>query len=498
MERPSRAGNSSRDAITGNLSMAVIRLHTLFLVVVAAWCTQAIADQVLPPKAIRDDFKQLYESLQSAHFDLYISRSRADYDRAFDEVSATLNQPMKRADVIKAFQKFVALGNVAHARVESTDATFSDHLAAGGGLLPLSVRIIAERIFVVEYLGSDSRLVAGDEIVQIDNAPAATVLERLRAHLSADTKHLADTMMEHQFPQLLWQEFGERDAYTMVVRDSKDSEVNLRIEPVSLQQARENASLKKTGLGLSWSAREARILPDGTAYLRPGPFYNVEGNETWDTTGFAKFIDDSFRDFIESEVSNLLIDLRNNPGGDATFSDLMIAWFADRPFRFYSEFKIKVSQEAQASNATRIDGDDTHWVTRAYAREFANRAAGEIFSFQMPFVSPREDARFDGNVFVLVNRHSYSNAVTVAAILQDYGFATILGEETADLASTLGAMEHFSLQNTGIQVGFPKARIVRPNGDPARRGVVPDILIHTPVVETSDDPVLSEALALTR
>ena len=32
-------------------------------------------------------------------------------------------------------------------------------------------------------------------------------------------------------------------------------------------------------LDLSWEKREARMLGDGIAYLRPGPTYNVEGGE---------------------------------------------------------------------------------------------------------------------------------------------------------------------------------------------------------------------------
>jgi hypothetical protein len=47
-----------------------------------------------------------------------------------------------------------------------------------------------------------------------------------------------------------------------------------------------------------------------------------------------------------------------------------------------------------------------------------------------------------------------------------------------------------------LEVGFPKAFIVRPSGDLAPRGVVPDVAIETPVVEGIDDPVLQRAVAI--
>ena len=64
----------------------------------------------------------------------------------------------------------------------------------------------------------------------------------------------------------------------------------------------------------------------------------------------------------------------------------------------------------------------------------------------------------------------------------------------ADLASTLGAMESFTLPRTGIVVGYPKARILRPNGDATARGVVPDVAIATPVGAPATDVVLERLI----
>lgn len=476
--------------------MTAIR-YLLLGITLITLCTSAESGTMLTPDIIRKDFTQLYKSLRSAHIDLYVSMSASDYDQAFQQTLERFTQPMSKEDVITEFQKFVALGNVAHARVESAGAAFSDYLAAGGTLLPLMLRVRGDQVFVTDFFGDGPEPSPGDEIILLNNEPTGAVLKRLRAHVSADTKLLANTLMELELPRLIWHAYGEQASFDVVLRDGEGRETAMTIDTVSYQTAQQKAAGQQTGrLELSWSDREAKIMPDGTAYLRPGPFYSVDSDDSWNTADFEAFIDDAFSEFIKAESLRLLIDLRNNPGGDASFSDLMIAWLADRPFRFYSEFRVKVSPEAEASNSTRLVGDEVHWVSRAYAREFASRKNGEIFSFEMPFVSPREGRRFTGDIYVLVNRHSYSNAVTAAALLQDYEFAVVLGEETADLASTLGAMEHFTLDQTGIRVGFPKAQIVRPNGDTTRRGVIPDLHIQTPLIEGKEDPTLQVALAL--
>src|SRR5690606_31117311 len=131
-----------------------------------------------------------------------------------------------------------------------------------------------------------------------------------------------------------------------------------------------------------------------------------------------------------------------------------------------------------------------------YEALYAAHPPGKRFEVEFPAVPPRKDARFDGPVYLLIHRHTYSTAAIVAALVQDYGFARILGEETSDLATTYGAMEHFTLTHTGIQVGFPKAYMVRPSGDTSARGVVPDLAIRTPPGDEAWGRVLQQAVAI--
>ena len=176
----------------------------------------------------------------------------------------------------------------------------------------------------------------------------------------------------------------------------------------------------------------------------------------------------------------------------------MVAWFATRPFRFVSDFRIKVSRQTIASNRRRMEAAAKAGVadpgSARFAALYAAAPVGGIVSFEVPTISPRDGERFTGKVYLLVDRYSYSNTVNVAAIVQDYGFGTVMGEETADLATTYGAMESFDLPRTGLSVGYAKAFLIRPNGSLRPRGVVPDVAIPTPVVLGKDE-VLEEALA---
>src|SRR6185437_15918546 len=109
-------------------------------------------------------------------------------------------------------------------------------------------------------------------------------------------------------------------------------------------------------LRLDGTQRVARTMVDGVAYLRPGAFYNNDpkAKDEYDNSAFRSFIDSAFHQFLAARARSLIIYLRDNPGGDGSFSDLVLAWFAHKPFTFASSFRIRVSAEATASNNERL------------------------------------------------------------------------------------------------------------------------------------------------
>jgi C-terminal processing protease CtpA/Prc len=453
--------------------------------------------QTLAPSAFQAEFDELFERLERAHFNLYANRSRAAHLREHARLRAQLGHVQDLPSALRIYQRFVAFGRVAHARIDAAGDAFQAYRQADGGIFPLTLRIKAGRVFVMADASGSPQVSAGDEVVSIEGEPAIRFLASLWPDLSADNEYMFHSMLEWALPRLLWGRLGARPEFSVKLR--RGTGPTRQVAVPALSQARiDKAVLEPRPLDASPSRRERRIS-EGVGYLRPGPFYAVEQPDVpYDNRAFKRLVDDAFESFIEAKVDRLIIDLRDNPGGDSSFSDHLVSWFADRPFRIASAFRIKVSDETIASNRARlaVPGNDPTGISAEFARLYKGTRAGDIVDYPVKAAQPRAGVRFAGRVAVLVNRHSYSNAVNVAALIQDYGFGTVLGEETSDLATTYGAMEQFRLSRTGVQVGYPKARIIRPSGSLAARGVVPDITIDGPVVETTDDPVLSRAMAI--
>lgn len=460
--------------------------------------TPAPAETPIPVTHLQADFATLYAQLQASHYDLYARRSKPEYDALFATVRDQLDTPLPPTEAQLRFTRFVAYGRVAHARIDLPFDRWSAYRQAGGKALPISLRVDGGQVLVLWELGGAEGISPGDVVLAIDGQPALAWLQRLGTLVSADTDYMLHAQMEGLLPLLGWLELGAVDGAQLTLATATGATRQAWLPARTRAEVEAFQTTQDQGADTDMQSRESRMPDSGIAYLRPGPFYDnrPEASSPFDRSEFRAFVDQAFEEFLDAGATHLLVDLRDNPGGDNSFSDLMVAWFANRPFRFSPTFDIRISQATVAANQARLDSApaDAGGASADLAALYEGKAPGSHVSYPIPLVEPREGKRFQGCLHVLVNRHSYSNAVSVAAIVQDYGFGRVLGEETSDLASTYGAMEQFTLPNTGLTVGYPKARMLRPNGSPEARGVRPDVVLPRPVVEGAGDLVLLSAL----
>lgn len=466
---------------------------------VLALPSPAAAQDALTGQDAQADLTALYDGLRSAHYDLFESTPETVFDRHYAALMERFETPISEGELHAELTRFIALAGHGHARLEGLNPDWPAH-AADGLVFPLKVTIHEGEV-IVEAAPEGSPARPGDRILALNGLPNPIWLERLTRNISAETPALAYTLLAGWLPLNIWLEFGAPDHFDLTIERNGRRE-DVRVEAVSLDVWR---AATAPDPGFSLEGREARLIEPGTAYLRPGPFYNTEAatpEEAYTQEAVARFtafIDDSFESFIAADAHTLVLDLRDNPGGDASFSDPVVAWFADEPFSFASEFRLRISPQTTASNQRRIDaGAPADSASGRLAALFAGAEDGETVTLDLPMIEPRPGAQFEGAVLILINRHSYSNAVSTAALIQDYGFGTLIGEASVDMATALGAMETFTLPHTGWTVGYPKALIIRPNGREDLHPLSPDIALDLPAVRGARDVALEAALARAR
>ena len=459
-------------------------------------CASATA-QTLSEQEAEADLAALYEGLETAQNDLFVHTPRSAFDQRYDELIRQIDGPVELGEFHEIAQRFAALARIAHTRIVTPHPDWNEHLETGR-FFPLSLRVHEGEVIVTEA-PADSPVQPGDRILSIDGQANPVWLARLTRNIAADTPALAYSQLEGSELYYFWLEYGEPDSFD-IAYERQGERARARIAAASLDELRNSVGIENA---FSLAGREARMVNQTIAYLRPGPFYNVDATtpeEAYNpeaTRAFIAYIDAAYQDFIEAGAESLILDLRDNPGGDNSYSDPVIAWFADEPFRFASDFQIKVSESTIASNQARVDAlaEGETSASSRLAELYAAAEPGETVSYEIPYAQPREGQRFDGEVYGLINRFSFSNAVSTGALIQDYGFGTIMGEPTTDMATTYGAMEHFTLPYSEFLVGYPKALIIRPNGERETHPLTPDVFLPAPAIRSEQDMMLNAAIA---
>lgn len=434
----------------------------------------------------KEDLDYLYKTLQQTHYDLFVNTEKSVFDNRLAALKAGLKDSVNMLEFHRMVQPFTALSELAHCSSEFPfRSDYGPYIQAGGTLFPFSVEMEGEKVFISANYSNKKEIERGDEIISLNGRPIETVMADLYAHLSGESHYLKNSLINQlEFARVFWLVYDEVKSFELDLKRKSDEKFySLKLEAKAATEMEEHFEAKDPLFDYS---REFKFI-ENVAYLRPGIFLNqsASGNtsehDTFDKSEFVNFIDSSFAQILSANSEHLIIDLRGNPGGDNSFSDHMLAYFAHEPFWFCSEFHVRTSEITKQF----WEGVDQENLQEMRTQILENKNGTQ---FEVPFgtynpLPPQE--RYHGQVYVLINRYSYSNTVTTAAIIKDYGFGTLLGEITADTPTSFGAVHQFPLPHSKINITFPKALIVRPNGSRNLIGVRPDF----PIKEISGNGV---------
>ncbi|MBD0831034.1 S41 family peptidase [Aestuariibaculum sediminum] len=425
---------------------------------------------------IHEDLDYLYNALIDAHYNIYAYVNKEDFQNNYKNVKKSIvKDSLTLLEATNLFQKVTSAANNGHTEIDFPGASYGKYAYSGGTIFPLEIAFENNKSLVRKNFSSNPNIEIGTELVSINGISINDILTKIYPQISAERTYFKNAKIEMlSFPRLYWQVFGRQDMFEVeVLLNGKLTKYNL--SSVHLIEAYE---MKRTEI---INAHMKLKFYENAAYLNPG---NFSGNEQ----KYQQFIDSSFAVINKRGSDNLIIDFRNNGGGDNSFSDYLVSYIADKPFKWTSHFTIKSSKFLKEH--TRKFSD----TTAPYFKNILNHKDGEIYEPELDDYQPQEHSRrFSGNVYVLVNRQSHSQSTVAAAQIQDYGFGTIVGEETGEYPSLYASQFQYKLPNTGIPVKVSKGYITRINGSKKEEGVIPDIFIKDHLLD-EDDEILNGLL----
>ena len=177
---------------------------------------------------------------------------------------------------------------------------------------------------------------------------------------------------------------------------------------------------------------------------------------------FKAFVDDAFDQIRRAGVRNLILDLRDNTGGDPVCTTHLLSYLEPFPVPYFA---------------------------RVYPGGYE------------PFAKPisRAPGAFTGRLFILVNGRCFSSTGHLCALLKYHKVGTFIGTETGGTYECNDASQEIHLRNTRLRLFVPRMTFTAAVRDmPRYAGVLPDIAVEPRVADylAGKDPVKERALGL--
>ena len=423
----------------------------------------------IAPTALIADFDAWIAGMHALNPDLSIRADLRSLNQAADRIRAELTRTMSRRE---AWQHFALLNPYlrdGHAGVQMPGyrEALEAHLKAGGHIVPFEVRFAsADVLRVFKIATGRAGIKPGDRVLAINGHDTAQMVAAMMLVSISDTPGSQRAWLERRFAMLYWYLFGDTGQYDVDVQSAAGCPRRVRMMGgTTLPEALRSQNSAEELFG--W-----RILNGNIGYLR------VDGFDGDQMGAFTAFTRTAFAAFKERKARALIIDVRENSGGDdPLWEQGLVDHFTSKPYVQLSHYVARITN----------DNADPGEVIGAIKNE----------DYDKRFTPHSDDPiRFDGPVYVLAGPYTYSAAIQFIVTAQDFKLAKIAGEETAALSCQTGQVKRIALPWTGLSASTPVIAYTRPSGHGCERGVIPDVPIA--INEVDPDETLNALVAWIR
>jgi hypothetical protein len=432
----------------------------------------------IAPEQLQSDFALLQKILEKNHPSLYWYAPKDTVDHYFKTTYASLKDSLTELEYKNKVAWVLSKLRCGHTVVRNSTKYSKYYANKRLPLFPLAVKVWEDSAVVVNNLfPRDSLLKRGTIITSINNMDVGKVIDSMCQLIGSDgyANNLKYQLISFNFPAYYKNTFGVDSQYQISYLDSTWQHKKTTVKnfnPISDSLKRiplpvGNVSRKQYRDFKAWSDRNMIIdTALSTAVLSINTF--SEGR----LKGFFK---QSFRKMRERNIKNLVIDLRQNSGGDILASTKLCQYLVDKPFNVADTVAAYTRSFPYKKH---IRPWFVYWLSMHFTGRRYDDGRIHFKYFEQHKFRPKKNDHFDGNIYLVTGGYTFSAAALVTNTLKGQQNVTVVGEETGGGAygNTAMHLPTIILPNTGIRVTLPLYRLVL-SGSRIKngRGIFPDV-----------------------
>jgi C-terminal processing protease CtpA/Prc len=304
---------------------------------------------------------------------------------------------------------------------------------------PVQLRFVHNKAYLIHFLNDTQDVQPGSELISINDIPVPEIIATLKQTISADgyndsfrTERL--NMLFHDSYALQYG-FPEKYTITFKLPDYIKPQQTTLI-PVTRQVIRNYSAQQNNQTSTGDPALDFKILTSkNTAVLTIKSFNYYQAQER---EKFYSFIDTAFVQIQKVHISNLILDLRDNDGGDPFCSTHLLSYLEQKPIPYFA---------------------------RVYPDGY------EHFAEPIPLA----ENNYKGKLYILINGKGVSTLGHIGAILKHHRIGIFIGSETGATFECNDATKRITLKNTGLNLHVARITFTAAVKDMARKsGILPD------------------------
>lgn len=440
----------------------------------------------LTPPELREDFDLLQTALEKSHPALYRYTPKERMDSLFKAMQQRIDHAMTAMEFYSLAAPVVGFVKCGHTRLYPSRAIM-EYLFTKAKGLPFDLKILDNKIFILQNRSEDSSLSAGAEILSINSVPSAAILSKLYSMVFSDGHNttMRPKIIESIFAPLYCMAYGEMESFTLdVLQPHHSSAAHVTVKAISISPEQ-----RKRSRPASLQIHERTALL--TIKTFEPPRFERSGVD------YERFIDSAFAAIKKQSVKDLIIDLRNNNGGEPHDVQYLFSYLAAKPFHLLKQPEFKTDQPLDFFG----DDKDSSNYKLYYKDHLKPNGAGafawnDVNNNWYGVYEPVKE-NYKGAVYVLMDGGSFSSTGFFCSLIRHYKRGILIGEESGGADRCNDCHGTLLLPHTELKAEIPRCSVFMDLNDIENngRGIMPDHGIHLTLddVLSEKDPALEKA-----
>ncbi len=424
---------------------------------------------------LQEDFNILRTALEEAHAGLYFYTPKEEMDNLFDRLFIGLDHSMTELEYYGYLAPIIAEINDGHTGMMFS-REYDVYLQNQAILIPFKLLFIDGKAYLFRNYSEDEDVKLGGEVVSINGYPMSEILEKMLAVQPSDGHNVTSKYRRLEsttaFGRRYTQLYGMTTSFQIVYLSPKDEiKKEIRVNGLTQHELMEIFSQRYPESSRDLTPIELEYRGD-VAILTIRTFSS--GAYRTANVSFPHFLKKTFRELSEKDIPYLIIDLRDNGGGEDLWGKLLFSYLMDEPYMYYNSLEVN---RITFSFLTHTDAPDIEKMLQKRTRK-NERGTYELLVHPNLGMQKPLQPTFQGKVYVLINGRSFSGSGETTSLMHYHKKAVFVGEECGAgyYGNTSGIMPTLTLPITKLRVRIPIVRyhMAVSGYDHPDRGIIPD------------------------